>query len=44
VQNAEEANLRTQAFRVCRNFEHGGSAGAEEQIIQGPGVAQTQRV
>ncbi len=44
VQNAEEANLRAQAFGVGRNFEHGLSAGSEEQIVQNPGVAQTQRI
>jgi hypothetical protein len=41
VQNADETNLCTQLFWVGRNFEHGGSAGAEEQVIEKPGVAQT---
>jgi hypothetical protein len=44
VQNADKANLRAQAFGVGRNFEHGGGAGSEEQIVKNPSVAQTQRV
>jgi hypothetical protein len=44
VQNADETNLRAQPFGVGRNFEHGGSAGAEKQVIQNPGVAQTETV
>ena len=44
VQNAEEANLGAEVFGVGRNFEHGLSAGAEEQIVQQPGIAQTERI
>ena len=44
VQDADETNLRTQSFGIGRHFEHGVRAGAEEQVIQNPGVAQTERV
>ena len=44
VQDANETNLSSQSFGVSRYFEHGGRAGAEKQIIQNPGVAQTERV
>ena len=44
VKDADETNLRTQPFGIGRHFEHGVGAGAKEQVIQNPGVAQTQRV
>jgi hypothetical protein len=44
VQNTDETNLRAQPFGVGHNFEHGGRAGAEKQVIQNPGVAQAERV
>lgn len=44
VQNAEESDVRAQAFGVGRDFEHGGGTGAEEQIVQNPGVAQAYRI
>ena len=34
VQNAEEADLGSEVLGVCRNFEHGLRASAEEQIIK----------
>ena len=39
VQNAEEANLGSEVLGVGRNFEHGLSAGAEEQIVEQPWIA-----
>ena len=44
VQNAEEADLGSEVFGVGRNFEHGLSAGAEEQIVEQPRIALTERV
>ena len=44
MQNADETNLRTQPLGIGRHFEHSIRAGAEEQVIQNPGVAQTERV
>jgi hypothetical protein len=44
LQNAEEADLGTEVLGVGRNFEHGLSAGAEEQIVEQPWVALTERV
>ncbi len=44
VQNAEEADLGSEVFGVGRNFEHGLSAGAEEQIVEQPWIAPTERV
>jgi hypothetical protein len=34
MQNAEEADLGSKVLGVCRNFEHGLRASAEEQIIK----------
>ena len=39
MQDADEANPGSQAFGIRRYFKHGGSAGAEKQIVQDPGVA-----
>src|SRR5271156_1819676 len=44
VQNAEEADLGSEVLWVGRNFEHGLSAGAEEQIVEQPRIALTERV
>lgn len=44
VQNAEEADFGSEVLGVGRNFEHGLSAGAEEQIVEQPWVALTERV
>jgi hypothetical protein len=44
VQNAQEADLGSEVLRVGRNFEHGLSAGAEEQIVEQPWIALTERV
>ena len=44
VQDAEEADLGSEVLGVGRNFEHGLSAGAEEQIVEHPWVALTERV
>ena len=44
VQNAEEADLGPEVLGVSRNFEHGLSAGAEEQIVEQPWMALTERV
>jgi hypothetical protein len=44
VQDAEEANLGSEMLGVGRNFEHGLSAGAEEQIVKQPWIALTERV
>ena len=44
VQNAEEADLGSEVLWVGRNFEHGLGAGAEEQIVEQPWVALTERV
>ena len=44
VQNAEEADLGSEVLGVGRNFEHGLSAGAEEQIVEQPWIALTERV
>jgi hypothetical protein len=38
VQDTDEPNLRAQSFGVCRNLQHGGGAGMEEQIVHDPGV------
>ena len=44
VQNAEEADLGSEVLGVGRNFEHGLSAGAEEQIVEQPWIALAERV
>jgi hypothetical protein len=44
VENAEEADLGSEVPGVGRNFEHGLSAGAEEQIVEQPWIALTERV
>ena len=44
VQNAEEADLGSEVLGVGRNFEHGLGAGAEEQIVEQPWIALTERV
>jgi hypothetical protein len=44
VQDAEEADLGSEVFRVCGNLKHGLSGGAEEQIIEQPWIALTERV
>jgi hypothetical protein len=44
MQNAEEADLGSKVLGVGRNFEHGLSAGAEEQIVEQPWIALTERV
>src|SRR5271163_1120161 len=44
VQNAEEADLGSEVLGVGRNFKHGLSAGAEEQIVEQPWIALTERV
>ena len=44
VQNAEEADLGSEVLGVGRNFEHGLSAGAEEQIVEQPWIALTERI
>ena len=44
VKNAEEADLGSEVLGVGRNFEHGLSAGAEEQIVKQPWIALTERV
>ena len=44
VQNAEEADLGSEVLGVGRNFEHGLSAGAEEQIVEQSWITLTKRV
>jgi len=44
MQNAEKADLGSEVLGVCRNFEHGLGAGAEEQIVEQPWVALAERV
>ena len=46
VENAEEADLGSEALGVGRNFEHGcGGACAKEQIVEQPWIAlKIQRV
>ena len=44
VQNAEEADLGSEVLGVGRNFKHGLSAGAEEQIVEQPWIALAERV
>jgi hypothetical protein len=44
VENAEEADLGSEVLGVGRNFEHGLSAGAEEQIVKQPWIALTERI
>jgi hypothetical protein len=44
VENAEEADLSSEVLGVGRNFEHGLSTGAEEQIVEQPRIALTERV
>ena len=39
MEDAEEADPGSEVFRVGRNFEHGLSAGAEEQIVEQPWIA-----
>src|SRR5258708_9506631 len=43
VQNAEKADLGSEVLGVGRNFEHGLSAGAEEQIVEQSWIALTER-
>ena len=44
VQDTDEPNLRAQSFGIRRHLQHGGGAGAEEQIVQNPGVTQAERI
>src|SRR3954447_11598653 len=44
VQNAKEADLGSKVLGVGRNFKHGLSAGAEEQVIEQPRVMLTERI
>ena len=44
MQNGEEADFSPEMPGVGGNFEHGLSAGAEEQIVEQPWVTLTQRV
>ena len=44
VQDADEADLRTEPLRVGGDFEHSGGAGAEKQVVQKPGIALAERV
>ena len=44
MQNGEEADFSSEVPGVGGNFEHGLSAGAEEQIVEQPWVTLTQRV
>jgi hypothetical protein len=44
MQNGQEANFSSEEPGVGGNFEHGLSAGAEEQIVEQPWVTLTQRV
>ena len=38
VQDAEEADLRSEVFRIRGDFEHGCRAGAEQQVVQDGGL------
>ena len=44
MQNGEEADFSSEVPWVGGNFEHGLSAGAEEQIVEQPWITLTQRV
>jgi hypothetical protein len=44
VQNAEKADLGSEVLGVGGNFEHGLSASAEEQIVEQPWIALTERI
>ena len=44
VQNAEEADLGSEVLGVGGNLKHGLGGGAEEQIIEQPWIALTERV
>jgi hypothetical protein len=44
VQDAEEADLGSEVLGVGGNLKHGLSGGAEEQIIEQPWIALTERV
>jgi hypothetical protein len=44
MQNGEEADFSSEMLGVGGNFDHGLSAGAEEQIVEQPWVPLTQRV
>jgi hypothetical protein len=44
VENAEEADLGSEVLGVGGNLKHGLSGGAEEQIIEQPWIALTERV
>ena len=38
VQDTDEPDLRAQSFGICRDLQHGGGAGMEEQVVHDPGV------
>ena len=44
VQDAEEADLGSEVLGVGGNLKHGLSGGAEEQIVEQPWIALTERV
>ena len=44
MEDAEEADLGSKVLGVGCNFEHGLSAGAEEQIVEQPWITLTERV
>ena len=44
MQNAQETDLGSEVLGVGRNFEHGLSAGAKEQIVEQAWIALTERI
>lgn len=44
VQDAEEADLRSEVLGVGCDFKHSLGGGAEEQIVEQPGMSLTERV
>ncbi len=44
MQNAEEANVSSEVFRVRRNFQQGGRTSSKQQIVEELWIVLTQRI
>jgi hypothetical protein len=44
VKNTEDANLRAQVLRICRDFQQGGGGGSEQEMVKLAGIVQRQGI
>ena len=38
VKNTENADLRAQVLRICRDFQQGGGGGSEQEMVKLAGI------